>query len=76
MEKRSEEEKILKYVLKTQCWHNLNQLVDILNLAMLRYGCPKKMAEEKFYETIAAIKKEREAKAAEEKEIEEKFDPK
>ena len=34
------------------------------------------MAEQKFYETIAAIKKEREAKAAEEKKIEDKFDPK
>ena len=42
----------------------------------LRYGCPKKMAEQKFYETIAAIKKEREARAAEEKKLEEKFDPK
>ena len=48
----------------------------LVNLPHIRYGCPKKMAEEKFYETIAAIKKEREAKAAEEKKIEEKFDPK
>ena len=48
----------------------------MLNLALTRYGCPKKMAEQKFYETIAAIKKEREAKAVEEKKIEEKFDPK
>ena len=45
-------------------------------LVDIRYGCPKKMAEQKFYETIAAIKKEREAKAAEEKKIEDKFDPK
>ena len=48
----------------------------MVNLALSRYGCPKKMAEQKFYETIAAIKKEREAKAVEEKKIEEKFDPK
>ena len=47
-----------------------------LRLVDIRYGCPKKMAEQKFYETIAAIKKEREAKAAEEKKIEDKFDPK
>ena len=48
----------------------------MVNLLHVRYGCPKKMAEEKFYETIAAIKKEREAKAAEEKKMEDKFDPK
>ena len=50
MEKKAEEEKILKY------------------------GCPKKKAEDKFYEVIAKIKKEREAKAAEEKDLEKQFD--
>ena len=58
-------------ILKYEQW---DDKYDIL--ASTRYGCPKKMAEQKFYETIAAIKKEREAKAAEEKKIEEKFDPK
>ena len=32
-------------------------MIFLVNLARNRYGCPKKMAEQKFYETIAAIKK-------------------
>ena len=61
-----------------QCWYDswILDMTIILNLALTRYGCPKKMAEQKFYETIAAIKKEREEKAVEEKKIEDKFDPK
>ena len=58
-------------------WKRFNNIFAFgLRLVDIRYGCPKKMAEQKFYETIAAIKKEREAKAAEEKKIEDKFDPK
>ena len=58
-------------------WKRCNNVLTFgLRLVDIRYGCPKKMAEQKFYETIAAIKKEREAKAAEEKKIEDKFDPK
>ena len=42
---------------------------------LAKYGCPKKKAEHSFYETIAKIKRDREARAAEEKRLETLFDP-
>ena len=37
------------------------------------HGCPKLKAEKNFYETIARIKKEREAKTVEEKQLKKHF---